>query len=108
MTPVVASLPSRFQSAKFLASSLAMQQGPDTAFKADAEARCKVQDACTANARSACSACALCDVCAACALALAAVVVLRLQKDEAAHLHQFILHAALDIVQDVIWTTNAM
>lgn len=30
------------------------------------------------------------------------------QKDEAAHLHQFILHASLDIVQDVVWTTNAM
>jgi hypothetical protein len=30
------------------------------------------------------------------------------QTDEAAHLHQFILHASLDIVQDVVWTTNAM
>jgi hypothetical protein len=30
------------------------------------------------------------------------------KKDEAAHLHQFILHASLDIVQDVVWTTNAM
>lgn len=31
-----------------------------------------------------------------------------LQKDEAAHLHQFILHASLDIVQDVVWNTNNM
>lgn len=31
-----------------------------------------------------------------------------LQKDEGTHLHQFILHAALDIVQDALWTTNAM
>ncbi|BBN12836.1 trafficking protein particle complex subunit 2 [Marchantia polymorpha subsp. ruderalis] len=30
------------------------------------------------------------------------------KKDEATHLHQFILHAALDIVQDVVWTTNGM
>ncbi|OAY68599.1 Trafficking protein particle complex subunit 2 [Ananas comosus] len=29
-------------------------------------------------------------------------------KEEAAHLHQFILHAALDIVQDLAWTTSAM
>ncbi|MCO5602745.1 hypothetical protein L7F22_056883 [Adiantum nelumboides] len=28
-------------------------------------------------------------------------------KEEAAHQHQFILHAALDIVQDLAWTTNA-
>ena len=31
-----------------------------------------------------------------------------MQKDEAAHLHQFILHASLDIVQDVVWNTNNM
>ncbi|XP_020085196.1 probable trafficking protein particle complex subunit 2 isoform X4 [Ananas comosus] len=31
-----------------------------------------------------------------------------LKKEEAAHLHQFILHAALDIVQDLAWTTSAM
>ncbi|EPS64035.1 hypothetical protein M569_10746, partial [Genlisea aurea] len=30
------------------------------------------------------------------------------KKEEAAHQHQFILHAALDIVQDIAWTTNAM
>lgn len=30
------------------------------------------------------------------------------KKDEGTHLHQFILHAALDIVQDALWTTNAM
>lgn len=30
------------------------------------------------------------------------------RKDESAHLHQFILHASLDIVQDVMWTTNTM
>ncbi|XP_024394010.1 uncharacterized protein [Physcomitrium patens] len=30
------------------------------------------------------------------------------KKDEAAHLHQFILHASLDIVQDVVWNTNNM
>jgi len=30
------------------------------------------------------------------------------KKDESAHLHQFILHAALDIVQDMEWTTNSM
>eukprot|EP00897_Mesotaenium_endlicherianum_P001687 jgi/Mesen1/1546/ME000134S00665 len=30
------------------------------------------------------------------------------KKDEAAHLHQFILHAAMDIVQDYVWTTNNM
>eukprot|EP00245_Coleochaete_scutata_P007460 TRINITY_DN22877_c0_g1_i1.p1 TRINITY_DN22877_c0_g1~~TRINITY_DN22877_c0_g1_i1.p1 ORF type:complete len:136 (+),score=32.22 TRINITY_DN22877_c0_g1_i1:128-535(+) len=30
------------------------------------------------------------------------------KKDEASHLHQFILHAAVDIVQDVEWTTNYM
>ncbi|XP_073014905.1 uncharacterized protein [Primulina eburnea] len=30
------------------------------------------------------------------------------EKEDAAHLHQFILHAALDIVQDVAWTTSAM
>ncbi|KAI3789651.1 hypothetical protein L2E82_02452 [Cichorium intybus] len=27
------------------------------------------------------------------------------KKEEAAHQHQFILHAALDIVQDLAWTT---
>lgn len=31
-----------------------------------------------------------------------------LKKEEAAHQHQFILHAALDIVQDLAWTTSAM
>ncbi|XP_057836301.1 uncharacterized protein LOC131046557 isoform X2 [Cryptomeria japonica] len=31
-----------------------------------------------------------------------------LRKEEAAHQHQFILHAALDIVQDFQWTTSAM
>ncbi|XP_072987911.1 uncharacterized protein [Typha latifolia] len=30
------------------------------------------------------------------------------KKEEAAHQHQFILHAALDIVQDLAWNTNAM
>jgi hypothetical protein len=30
------------------------------------------------------------------------------KKDEAAHLHQFILHASLDIVQDVVWNTPYM
>ncbi|XP_022870787.1 trafficking protein particle complex subunit 2-like isoform X2 [Olea europaea var. sylvestris] len=29
-------------------------------------------------------------------------------KEDAAHQHQFILHAALDIVQDLAWTTSAM
>ncbi|KAJ0974892.1 hypothetical protein J5N97_016857 [Dioscorea zingiberensis] len=31
-----------------------------------------------------------------------------IKKEEAAHQHQFILHAALDIVQDLVWTTSAM
>ncbi|KAL6578857.1 hypothetical protein OROMI_009073 [Orobanche minor] len=30
------------------------------------------------------------------------------KKEDAAHQHQFILHAALDIVQDMAWTTGAM
>ncbi|KAL9670973.1 hypothetical protein QQ045_008536 [Rhodiola kirilowii] len=30
------------------------------------------------------------------------------KKEEAAQQHQFILHAALDIVQDLAWTTSAM
>ncbi|XP_071937324.1 uncharacterized protein [Coffea arabica] len=30
------------------------------------------------------------------------------RKEDAAHQHQFILHAALDIVQDLAWTTSAM
>ncbi|KAK3037812.1 hypothetical protein RJ639_031853 [Escallonia herrerae] len=30
------------------------------------------------------------------------------EKEDAAHQHQFILHAALDIVQDLAWTTSAM
>ncbi|XP_021911004.1 trafficking protein particle complex subunit 2, partial [Carica papaya] len=30
------------------------------------------------------------------------------QREDAAQLHQFILHAALDIVQDLAWTTSAM
>ncbi|KAM7471698.1 hypothetical protein LguiA_009881 [Lonicera macranthoides] len=29
-------------------------------------------------------------------------------KEDVAHLHQFILHAALDIAQDLAWTTSAM
>jgi hypothetical protein len=31
-----------------------------------------------------------------------------LQKEELAYQHQFILHAALDAVQDLGWTTSAM
>jgi len=31
-----------------------------------------------------------------------------LQKEDLAYQHQFILHAALDFVQDLAWTTNAM
>jgi hypothetical protein len=31
-----------------------------------------------------------------------------LQKEDLAYQHQFILHAALDVVQDLAWTTNAM
>lgn len=30
------------------------------------------------------------------------------KKEDVAQQHQFILHAALDIVQDVAWTTSAM
>ncbi|XLT76045.1 hypothetical protein HN873_032319 [Arachis hypogaea] len=30
------------------------------------------------------------------------------KREDAAQLHQFILHAALDIVQDLSWTTSAM
>ncbi|KAH7858835.1 hypothetical protein Vadar_028556 [Vaccinium darrowii] len=30
------------------------------------------------------------------------------KKEDAAQQHQFILHAALDIVQDLAWTTSAM
>ncbi|RYR44707.1 hypothetical protein Ahy_A08g040993 isoform C [Arachis hypogaea] len=30
------------------------------------------------------------------------------EREDAAQLHQFILHAALDIVQDLAWTTSAM
>nr|GMC64651.1 trafficking protein particle complex subunit 2 [Ipomoea batatas]GMC66862.1 trafficking protein particle complex subunit 2 [Ipomoea batatas] len=30
------------------------------------------------------------------------------KKEDAAHQHQFILHAALDIVQDLAWTTSAI
>ncbi|GJP65731.1 hypothetical protein CLOP_g22594 [Closterium sp. NIES-67] len=30
------------------------------------------------------------------------------RRDEAAHLHQFIVHAAIDIVQDAVWATNNM
>ncbi|PAN07025.1 hypothetical protein PAHAL_1G305600 [Panicum hallii] len=30
------------------------------------------------------------------------------QKEDLAYQHQFILHAALDVVQDLAWTTNAM
>ncbi|MBA0738410.1 hypothetical protein Gogos_011772 [Gossypium gossypioides] len=31
-----------------------------------------------------------------------------MQREDAAQLHQFVLHAALDIVQDLAWTTSAM
>lgn len=31
-----------------------------------------------------------------------------IKKEEATYQHQFILHAALDIVQDLQWTTSAM
>ncbi|URE48769.1 Sedlin, N-terminal conserved region [Musa troglodytarum] len=31
-----------------------------------------------------------------------------IKKEEAAQQHQFILHAALDIVEDLAWTTNAI
>ncbi|ESQ27090.1 hypothetical protein EUTSA_v10019800mg [Eutrema salsugineum] len=34
--------------------------------------------------------------------------VLRIEREDAAQLHQFILHAALDVVQDLAWTTSAM
>ncbi|KAH1245908.1 Trafficking protein particle complex subunit 2 [Glycine max] len=30
------------------------------------------------------------------------------KREDSAQLHQFILHAALDIVQDLAWTTSAM
>ncbi|XP_074562580.1 transport protein particle 20 kDa subunit-like isoform X2 [Curcuma longa] len=30
------------------------------------------------------------------------------KKEEASQQHQFILHAALDIVEDLAWTTNAI
>eukprot|EP00244_Chara_vulgaris_P006837 TRINITY_DN2578_c0_g2_i1.p1 TRINITY_DN2578_c0_g2~~TRINITY_DN2578_c0_g2_i1.p1 ORF type:complete len:136 (+),score=28.03 TRINITY_DN2578_c0_g2_i1:262-669(+) len=30
------------------------------------------------------------------------------KKEEAAHLHQFILHASMDVVQDVLWSNNSM
>ncbi|WVZ96826.1 hypothetical protein U9M48_042414 [Paspalum notatum var. saurae] len=30
------------------------------------------------------------------------------KKEDLAYQHQFILHAALDVVQDLAWTTNAM
>ncbi|KAJ9178907.1 hypothetical protein P3X46_010753 [Hevea brasiliensis] len=30
------------------------------------------------------------------------------KREDAAQLHQFVLHAALDIVQDLAWTTSAM
>lgn len=30
-----------------------------------------------------------------------------LQKDESSHLHQFILHAALDMVEERLWDTNS-
>ncbi|CAN6232445.1 unnamed protein product, partial [Urochloa humidicola] len=32
----------------------------------------------------------------------------RARKEDLAYQHQFILHAALDVVQDLAWTTNAM
>ena len=31
-----------------------------------------------------------------------------LQKDDVLHLHQFVLHAALDVVQEAGWSTQAM
>ncbi|OQU85306.1 hypothetical protein SORBI_3004G213900 [Sorghum bicolor] len=31
-----------------------------------------------------------------------------LKKEDLAHQHQFILHAALDVAQDLAWSTNAM
>ncbi|KQK00325.1 hypothetical protein BRADI_3g48660v3 [Brachypodium distachyon] len=34
--------------------------------------------------------------------------ILYLEKEDQAYQHQFILHAALDVVQDLAWTTNAM
>ncbi|GMN60490.1 hypothetical protein TIFTF001_029574 [Ficus carica] len=30
------------------------------------------------------------------------------KREDAAQLHQFVLHAALDIVQDLAWTTSAI
>ncbi|XP_024520548.1 trafficking protein particle complex subunit 2-like [Selaginella moellendorffii] len=30
------------------------------------------------------------------------------KRDEAMHQHQFVLHAALDVVEDVAWTVNSM
>jgi hypothetical protein len=36
------------------------------------------------------------------------LVYIFLQKEDLAYHHQFILHAALDVVQDLAWTTNAM
>ncbi|GAU19542.1 hypothetical protein TSUD_303550, partial [Trifolium subterraneum] len=30
------------------------------------------------------------------------------KREDAAQLHQFILHAALDVVQDLAWTTSAI
>ena len=31
-----------------------------------------------------------------------------LQKDDSTHLHQFILHAALDMVEERVWDTSSM
>ncbi|XWS46414.1 hypothetical protein CRYUN_Cryun14cG0063800 [Craigia yunnanensis] len=36
------------------------------------------------------------------------LVLLLKKREDAAQLHQFILHTTLDIVQDIAWTTGAM
>ncbi|XP_075652992.1 uncharacterized protein LOC142623459 [Castanea sativa] len=42
------------------------------------------------------------------ALFMVFALLLTCQREDAAQLHQFILHDALDIVQDLAWTTSAM